>query len=74
MQKFICEYCGTSDAKSVIVIRNENATAISPLEEKTPHIRINGDKYRILGISKKHSISDHIQYFLLLDTCHVGLT
>lgn len=68
MQKFICEYVGMSENKSVIVIRNEDATAILPLEEKASHIRIIGDKYRILGISKKISISDHIQYFLLLDT------
>lgn len=71
MQKFICEYFGTSENKSIIVIRNENATAILPLEEKAPHIRINGDEYRILNIKKKLSISDHIQYFLQLDTGNV---
>ncbi len=68
MQKLIFEYVGTFDNKSVIVIRNEKATAILPLEEKASHININGYEYRILGISKKLSISDHIQYFLLLDT------
>lgn len=71
MQKLICEHLETYENKSVIVIRNENATAILPLEEKASHIRINGDKYRILGIKKMLSISDHIQYLLQLDTENV---